>query len=307
LARVTLRDVAEASGVAQSTVSFVLNDDPRQKISAATQERVRKAAQDLGYVPNGIARALMEGTSRTVVLTIDAGFEGNYSHRFIRGLDEELQKQGFVLLVMHGRSSPSDRKHVSDVIAPRAVIQFADAYLSGDELHDSGEGWKNGMAAHVLLQFRYLAEQGHRSIALGLPDGDVPLAEVRLGFVAQATSMLDIDPVAPFRIPRDRDQAAPALQQFTSDHPQITAVAAFDDDTALRTLTAMRDLRLRAPQDLAVIGFDQNEYAALWDPRLTTILADSEGHGRLAARRALGLDTDGVEAAAGRVIVRDSA
>ena len=307
MTRVTLRDVAEASGVAQSTVSFVLNDDPRQTISAATQERVRKAAEDLGYVPNGIARALMEGTSRTVVLAIDTAFEGNYSHRFIRGLDEELQEQGFVLLVRHGRSSPSDRKHVGDVIAPRAVIQFAEAYLSGDELHDSGEGWKNGMAAHVLLQLGYLAEQGHHTVALGLPDGDVPLAEVRLRFVSEAVSILDIDPVVPFRISKGRDQTATALQRLMSDHPRITAVAGFDDDTALRTLTAMRDLGLRAPQDLAVIGFDENEYAALWDPRLTTILADTESHGRLAARRALGLDTAGVEAAPGRVIVRDSA
>ena len=307
MARVTLRDVAEASGVAQSTVSFVLNEDPRQKISAATQERVRRAAKDLGYVPNGIARALMEGTSRTVVLTIDAAFEGNYSHRFIRGLDAELQKQGFVLLVRHARSSPSDRKHVSDVIAPRAVIEFADAYLSGDELRDSGEGWKNGMAAHVLLQLRYLSEQGHHDVALGLPDGDVPLAEVRLRFASEAASMLDLGPVLPFRVARERDQAAPALQRFMADHPEITAVAAFDDDTALRTLTAMRDLGLTAPQDLAVIGFDENEYACLWDPPLTTILADTEGHGRLAARRALGLDTDGVEAAAARVIVRKSA
>ncbi len=307
MARVTLRDVAEASGVAQSTVSFVLNDDPRQKISEATRDRVRKAAEDLGYVPHGIARALMEGTSRTVVLTIDSAFEGNYSHRFITGLDQELQEQGFVLLVRHGRSSPADRKHVDDIIAPRAVIQFAEEYLSGDALHDSGEGWKNGMAAHVLLQFRYLAERGHRAVALAFPEGAVPLADVRLKFASQAASMLDLDPVLSLRIPRSREQAAPALRRFMSDHPGITALAGFDDDTALRALTAMRDLGLRAPRDLAVIGFDESEYAVLWEPRLTTILADTEGHGRLAARRALGLSTDGVQAAPGRVIVRDSA
>ncbi len=69
--RVTLKDVAEASGVSQSTVSFVLNEVPNQTISAATRDRVRSAARDLSYVPHGIARALMEGSSRIVVLNIE--------------------------------------------------------------------------------------------------------------------------------------------------------------------------------------------------------------------------------------------
>ena len=76
--RVTLNDVAAASGVSRATVSFVLNDDPHQTISAATRDRVKEAARTLGYVPHGVARALREGTSRVVVLNIDAGMEGAY-------------------------------------------------------------------------------------------------------------------------------------------------------------------------------------------------------------------------------------
>src|SRR5580693_8085598 len=168
--RITLRDVAEASGVSQSTVSFVLNEVPNQTISPATRERVRSAARDLGYVPHGIARALMEGSSRIVVLNIGRYREGNYSRNFIRGLDKELALYGFALLVRHGHSSQSDADQIANVIAPRAVLQFGEAYLTGHELEDSGEGWKNGMAAHVLLQFRYLAERGHSRIAVALPE-----------------------------------------------------------------------------------------------------------------------------------------
>ncbi len=60
--RATLNDVAAASGVSRATASFVLRDSPGQSISAATRERVRAAARALGYVPNGLARALREGT-----------------------------------------------------------------------------------------------------------------------------------------------------------------------------------------------------------------------------------------------------
>jgi DNA-binding LacI/PurR family transcriptional regulator len=242
-----------------------------------------------------------------VVLTIDAAFEGNYSHAFIRGLDRELQAQGFVLLVRHGRASRSDIKHLSDVIAPRAVIRFADTYLSGHEFEDSGAGWENGMAAHVLLQFQYLAEKGHRSIVLGLPEGPAPLAKVRLKFASEVAARLDLAPVETLVLPKDRDRAAVALREFRAEHPEVTALAGFDDETALRALAAVRDLGLRAPDDLAVIGFDESEHAALAEPQLTTVLADTEGHGRLAARRALDLDPSDVRAKPGRVIVRQSA
>ncbi|GAX55049.1 hypothetical protein AQJ27_28165 [Streptomyces olivochromogenes] len=70
----------------------------------------------------------------------------------------------------------------------------------------------------------------------------------------------------------------------------MTAVAAFDDDIAPRTLTALHDLGLAAPDDLAVIGFDDTEYGALGTPALTTVRIVAEVHGRLDARAVLGLD-----------------
>jgi DNA-binding LacI/PurR family transcriptional regulator len=304
--RVTLRDVAEASGVSQSTVSFVLNEVPSQTISQATRERVRDAAQKLGYVPNGIAKALMEGTSRIVVLNVDRPQEGHYSHFFIRGLDRELALYGFVLLVRHGHSGPSDDKQVADVIAPRAVLRFGESYLSGHELEDAGGGWKNGLAAHVLLQLRHLVDQGHDRIALALPENE-PLAEVRVRFAREVAGMLEIPSPSPITIPANRETAELAISEMRQHRPEITAIAAFDDMTALRVLTAMSALGLTAPDDVAVIGFDETDYAAMFRPSLTTIRMDAEGHGRLAARRVLGMDTDDVQARLGRVIQRESA
>lgn len=304
--RVTLRDVAEASGVSQSTVSFVLNEVPNQTISAGTRERVRTAARDLGYVPHGIARALMEGSSRIVVLNIERDREGNYSRNFIRGLDKELALYGFALLVRHGHSSKADAEQIANVIAPRAVLRFGEVYLTGHELEDSGGGWKNGMAAHVLLQFRYLAERGHVRIALALPEGE-PLAGVRERFAVEVAEMLELPAITTVTIPRPQEQVAPALADLRGRHPKLTAIAAFSDFTALRVLAAMRTLGLEAPGDWAVIGFDESAYAELSTPTLTTLTADAEGHGRLAARRALGLDTSDVKIRIGRVIPRESA
>jgi DNA-binding LacI/PurR family transcriptional regulator len=304
--RVTLRDVAEASGVSQSTVSFVLNDVPNQTISPATRDRVQTAARDLGYVPHGIARALMEGSSRIVVLNIERNREGNYSRNFIRGLDKELALYGFALLVRHGHPSKSDAEQIANVIAPRAVLQFGEVYLTGHELEDSGGGWKNGMAAHVLLQFRYLSERGHSKIALALPEGE-PLAGVRERFAREVAEMLELPVVDALVVPRAFEHVAAALAGFRDEHPEVTAIASFSDFTALQVLAAMRELGLTAPDDWAVIGFDESEYAEMFTPTLTTLTADAEGHGRLAARQALGLDTSDVKTKIGRVISRESA
>ncbi|MFE2427922.1 LacI family DNA-binding transcriptional regulator [Streptomyces sp. NPDC059373] len=305
--RVTLRDVAAACGVSRSTVSFVLNDDPHQTISPATRERVRQAARDLGYVPHGIAKALREGTSRVVVLNVEWSLEGNYSRSYIRGLDDELAAHDHVLLVRPGHSAPGSTQQVLDAIAPRAVLRFGDAYLTGHELDDQGGGWRDGLAAHAALQLGYLAGRGHTHLAVALPDRDSPLAEVRLRFAREAAATLGIASLTPFVVPGPRTAGTEAVNAFLAAHRRVTAIAGYDDDAALRTLTALGDLGLAVPGDIAVMGFDDTEYGALVTPALTTVHIDAEAHGRLAARTALGLDTAHVAAVPGRVIVRGSA
>lgn len=322
--RVTISDVAAASGVSRATVSFVLRDSPSQTISAATRERVRQAASDLGYVPHGIARALREGSSRIVVLTLDAVLDGHYARSYIHGLDDELAAHEHVLLVRyqhdslrHGHPDEGSRAQqaVLDSVMPRAVLRFGEPYLTGRELDDSGGGWRDGLAAHVAAQVGHLASRGHHRIALALPDRDTPLRDVRLRFANQSAAALGLPPLVPVTVPGSRTNSPPpdgtdaadTLSELRAVHAGITAVAAFDDDVALRVLAAMRSLGLTAPADLAVIGFDDNGYGTLTVPTLTTVHIDAEAHGRQAARAILGLDPAGLSPTPGQIIVRDSA
>jgi DNA-binding LacI/PurR family transcriptional regulator len=335
---VTLNDVAAASGVSRATASFVLRDSPGQSISAATKNRVREAARALGYVPNGVARALREGTSRIVVLAIDPAMEGNYARSYIAGLDAELAAHEHVLLVRYTRGEaggPDSRlvdsrlvdSRLADAISPRAVLRFGEPYLTGRELDDSGGGRRDGLAAHVAAQIGYLAARGHARIALALPAPDTPLRAVRQRFADQAAAELGLPPLVPFVLPgrqsgaaagapgsaraaawaSSRTGAGDALHALLAADGGVTAVAAFDDDVALRVLAAMRSAGLSAPGDLAVIGFDDNGYGALSSPTLTTVHIDAAAHGRGAARAILGLPAAGSSPAPGRVIVRESA
>lgn len=302
--RVTLSDVAKASGVSRSTVSFVLNDDPRQTISAATRERVMEAAHDLGYVPHGIARALREGSSRIVVLNVDQGMEGNFSRSYVRGLDEELAMHDHVLLVRHGHTAPEATQKILDAIVPRAVLRLGEVYMQGHGPIE--EDWDNGFAANAALQISHLTERGHTQIAMAMPDHDFPLTEARLGFAQEAARRLGLAPLERFVVPPPREAGEAAVEGFLLARPDVTAVAAFDDDIALRTLTALRDLGRRVPEDVAVIGFDETEYGSLSTPALTTVHIDAEILGRLAARAALGIDPEALAPVPGRIVVRAS-
>lgn len=275
----------------------MLNDTPNQTISEATRERVLRAVRDLGYVPHGIAKALREGTSRIVVLSIELGLEGNYSRSYIRGLDDELTAHDHVLLVRHGRATAGTTKQILDVVRPRALLRFGESCLTGHELRDHGGGWDDGLAAHAAQQIGYLAGKGHTEIALALPAG-APLREVRMRFAGQAAAELGLPPLRELtELGRLRELAAEG----------VTAIAGHDDDIAMRALVAAREQGLSVPRDLAVMGFDDTEYGAMVTPSLTTIHIDAEAHGRRAARTLLGLSTDGLEPAPARVIVRESA
>jgi DNA-binding LacI/PurR family transcriptional regulator len=254
--------VAAAAGVSRALAGFVLGDDHGKSIPEATRERVRAAAQSLGYAPHGIARALREGSSRVVVLSIDPHLESNYSRTFARGLDEELAAHGHTLVVRHepaGPAAPAPERQVLDALSPRAVIRLPGNYLAaGHELDDGG--WEGGFAANVLVQVRYLADRGHAEIAVALPDGDPPLGPVQMRFAREAAERAGLPEPPTLVVPRSRPAAAEAVRLFRAAHPAVTAVAAYNDDVALRVLAAMRALGLSVPGDLAVIGFDDTDF-----------------------------------------------
>ncbi|WP_245714015.1 LacI family DNA-binding transcriptional regulator [Nocardia vaccinii] len=298
-----MRDVASASGVSPATVGFVINNTPTQTISAPTRERVLRAARELGYVPDGIARAMREGASRIVVLNVDQSLEGNYSRSYISGLDDELAKNDHILVVKHGHPTERSTTQLEHMMLPRAVVDFASHYTTGRELADGG--WKDGLAANTALQMGYLAEHGHERLAMALPVHTTPFGHVRREFARQAVEGLGLPPLLSLSLPRPDAGGVDALRIFTEEHA-VTAIAGFTDEIALRVLKCAGVLGLRVPNDLAIIGYDATEYAVLSSPGLTTVHIDADAHGRRAARGVLGLDASDLVAAPARVLVRES-
>ncbi|WP_371238146.1 substrate-binding domain-containing protein [Streptomyces pimonensis] len=157
------------------------------------------------------------------------------------------------------------------------------------------------------MQLRHLVEQGHTAVATALPDAGSPLAATRLKFTGLSARDLGIRTPGTFVAPPGRAACAEAVRAFLTGAPEVTAVAGFNDDIALRVLMALRDLGHRVPDDVAVIGFDDNGYGAYTTPGLTSVHVYAEAHGRLSARLALGLGADGLHPPPARIVVRQSA
>ncbi|TRO68557.1 LacI family DNA-binding transcriptional regulator [Streptomyces sp. IB201691-2A2] len=304
-ARATAKDVARASGVSQTTVSFVLNGASGH-VSQETRERVRQAARELGYVPNGSAQALRKGASRIVLLNIEGIPTGSSLGSYIRGLDAELAAHQHVLLVLHGHLSSQALSDVAQAVSARAVIDLGDAGRA--DVIATGASL-DVFSAQADVPVRYLVDRGHRHIANAMPDTPElqALAGLRERLIRQATRTAGLADCPALVLPASLGAAEDRLRAFRAEHPEVTAVLAYNDDLALVTLAAMRNLGLRAPEDLAVVGFDDTPHGALFSPALTTVHIDAEAIGRIAARSALGLPAPDTTPEPARVIVRQSA
>jgi DNA-binding LacI/PurR family transcriptional regulator len=290
--RPTSFDVARAAGVSQTTVSFVLNDRPGQSIPEGTRRRVLEAAQRLGYRPHASARALAAGRSDIVLLAVPDLPIGQGISRFVEGLATALAEHGLTLVThlagAHGRPLPD----VCAAVGASTVVGFgAFDPDTVQALHRAGADvvlpthtdQDIGMQAIGRLQAEHLIGRGHRRIGYAMPahPGLLHMAEERRSGAARACDDAGIDPPLAVATSLDTGSAAQAVARWTER--SVTAVCAFNDETAVAVLAGMREHGLTAPADLAVIGVDDIPTASLVAPPLTTV---SFGMEEVVARRA---------------------
>ncbi|MES4890772.1 LacI family DNA-binding transcriptional regulator [Streptomyces sp. NPDC096012] len=292
--RPTSRDVAQAAGVSQAAVSLVLGDKWRGRVSAATAERVREAARDLGYRPNLAARNLRLGRTRTVLLVVPAltteFFAGVYT-----GAARVAAAHGFgvVLYPSPEGVGPARDPFASAQAALDGVIassMAADALtaIRGDQLPlvmlDSDPDGSLG-AATVNLDIAdgvrqvadHLLHLGHRHVLHLAADVPSWTFEVRARELAARMAAVPGTRITTAPAPISIDGALAATEAaLTAPGPRPTAVICDDDKLAAGAYKALRRLGLRVPDDVSVTGLDDLALATALDPELTTVRLDAE-------------------------------
>jgi LacI family transcriptional regulator len=304
--KVTIKDVAAASGTSFGTVSRVINDDIHVKDE--TRSRVLQAMKELGYVVNQQARSLAGGKSNVIgVLVPDLGT--GYIGEIIRGIDAELGLAQYdLMLYTTHRTAAKEANYVANLangiadglllVLPRNPVDYISTLTLRNfpfvliDHQGTGEacpavGATNWQGAYNATE--YLIKLGHKCIGFITGSLDLGAAVDRLDGYRSAlrTHHLPIDSrlvyEGAFSQP-DGYVGATALLEL--DHPP-TAIFASNDMMAMGAMDAVRSRGLRIPDDISIVGFDDIPQAELVRPALTTIRQPLEKMGRVATQMLL--------------------
>ncbi|MEE6274165.1 LacI family DNA-binding transcriptional regulator [Georgenia wangjunii] len=323
--RPRIKDVAERAGVAPSTVSVVLNDVTSVRVTDATRERVQRAAAELGYVPNGLARGLRTRRSRTVAFISDVIATTPYAGQLIQGAQDTAWKAGYLLMLVNTGGDAELEQHAIRALRQQQAggVLYATMYHRLIELPALLESVPvvlldaapaSGQRPHVVPDEEAgartavveLAEHGHRRIGFVLDVGDSPAARGRLRGYHAALEEYGVhpDPSWVVRGASDSDGGEAAASRLLDRADRPTAIFAFNDQMAIGVYHAAAARGLRIPEDLSVVGFDDLYVLAReMRPGLTTVALPHYAMGELATQTLLGLVEHPLEPAPGGQLV----
>jgi DNA-binding LacI/PurR family transcriptional regulator len=294
--RVTSVDVARAAGVSQSTVSLVLSGKSRGRISGATEDAVRRAAEELGYRPNVAARALRTGTTRSVGFVVP-DVTHPFFGRTMRGAQEAAATAGYAVTLVDVpvdgdwgltpvealREGPADGFIYFSVEPPAhrrggehvVVIEASPEDVPWVRL--DAEGGTDAALEHLL-------DLGHRRIARLGAWREFPTFVLRKERWLSALARAGVEPVPELSAGSrfDFGEAAVAAGALLDAEDPPTAIICDDDILAGGVYLAARERDLQIPDQLSVVGFDDLAFARVLWPPLTTVGADAERLGGMA-------------------------
>jgi LacI family transcriptional regulator len=300
---VTLRDIAQATGVSVNTVSRALTG--KHDIHAKTKARVVAMAERLGYTPNLMARSLVQGRTRTLGLLVT-----DCTHPFYATLIREVEKvaadNSYGLLLATSNEDARKEAEALHLLTERRVDGLLLSPVAVDAAHirpllkgplpsvllarrppayaGAFIGTDNVQAARLAV--RHLVECGHRRIAHVTRADAVTSASERLdGYrkeLRRARLAFDASMVLP--APQTVEGGRAVVPSLLALRPRPTAVFAYSDLQAVGLLLGLREAGISVPQDMSVVGFDDIDLARYVTPPLTSIAQDIRQIGRLGAQ-----------------------
>jgi LacI family gluconate utilization system Gnt-I transcriptional repressor len=298
---VTLHDVAKLAGVAPITASRALNTP--SLVSEEVRRKVGDAVARTGYVPNRLAGGLASARSRLVAAVVPT-ISGPVFLETVQSLTEALAERGYQLMLGQGGYAASRE----DALLEAIIGRRPDGIVLTGIMH-SAEGRRRLLACGIpvvetwdltptpidmLVGFshvdvgravaQFLHAKGRRR--LGVVAGDDERAKRRCDAFVAAARALGLSELRTVLVPAPTTLKAGrvALGTLLGMAGDTDAVFCSSDLLALGVMTEARVLGLRVPEDLAVVGFGDLEFAADLEPALSTVRINGAAIGRQAAR-----------------------
>ncbi|WBB69221.1 LacI family DNA-binding transcriptional regulator [Micromonospora sp. WMMD812] len=299
--RPTIQDLARAAGTSPSTASRALSGNGY--VAAEVSARVLAAAEQIGYVPDGNARALRNRTSRAVGVLI-SDIRNPFYANLAAGIEEQLRAAGYHVIVVNNDGqaeaevegartflavrvsaaivTPVSGRAVRMLMDDGVTVVQADRMVDG--LTSDGVLVDNVQGAQEITS--HLVDLGHTNIALLIDETDWTTGAGRLaGFrAALRAARLPMDPtlVVPTRF--QPDAARDAVNALLDRRPDVTALFAANNMLAEGAFQALQGRGLRVPDDLSLVAFDDVPWMSMVSPGITTVDQHTDDLGRTCAQ-----------------------
>lgn len=307
----TMAEIARRLGVSIASVSRVFNDQPG--VSPALRQRVLELSTELNYAPHGSARGLATTQTHTVAfLTVHRSLpldEDYFYQRIMLGAQHELSRHGYYLLI-----STIESDQLGDLASLRLLRErrVDGVILAGPEIPPRPIVALQGMRVPLVLvdnslphsavdcvlsedenggyaATRHLLDHGHTAIAaLSGPQG-WPSNQARLQGYRQAMAERNLPPLEVHGEETTVESGRRTLSAALAQWPNLSALFAANDSMAMGAIRTAAAAGRRTPQELAVIGFDDLDWAEHAHPPLTTVKVHKRRMGAVAARRLVDL------------------
>ena len=286
----TIHDVAQRAGVSGATVSRFFNGG---YVGAPTRAAIEKAVQELGYVPNSVARALSKKSSHVVGLVVPS-ITNPFFPELAHTVEEECTKRGFRLILCNAAGSADKETSFIETLAAGFAdgiitstgncgqeydrigipVVSVDRELGSGAPHVTSDNYSGGRMAFGCLQ----RAGRNRLLFLGVPEESTSQRRRREGFLDEAqragveTDVLTVN----------EENEYAGLWEQTDRLASYDGIFAWNDIAAVEVIRALHQSGKRVPADVAVIGFDDIHISRLFIPSISTVAQRISEMGRAA-------------------------
>jgi LacI family transcriptional regulator len=306
---ITIRDVARAAGVSVATVSRFINQNG--PVSEKAGARLKEVMQALKYVPQATARNLATHKTHTIGLLL-ADISGDFFAPLLNGIEAVTSLAGYDLLISCSR--PGGRSiHPLPPLGPHntdGMLVFADSIDEKGLDHFYRTGFpmllihrtppekmsipcvtvENKAASEKIVSHLVEIHHRRRIVFLKGPEGQEDSFWRESGYrQALQEHGLPFDPQLVAVGEFDRLSARESIQSLLKKGVEFDAIFSGDDEAAVGVLHALTEAGIRVPEDVAVVGFDDQRMSPYLSPPLTTVRAPTDQVGREAARQLIAI------------------
>jgi DNA-binding LacI/PurR family transcriptional regulator len=311
---VTIRDVARRAGVAVGTVSRVMNNQP--DVNAELRERVQKALKELNYRPNARAQIFARNSSPVVSFILsNRDFLHPFHSHVLQGVEEYCEESGFFVIYTRFRYSPAvppNELQLPSVLQSHGIADCV--ILAGSNFENFTKSLDKRGLEYVLMvnnfvspqnreafdqvrfddfsgaveATRYLLSLGHRNIWF-IGDTSLPWYRTRYEGYCRAMKEAGLEPLAQtLGLSDDRFlNGMNSVQMLLEQGRRVTAILAGNDEVAHGAWESLLKAGLNVPNDVSVIGFDDQQGTARLQS-LTSVRVEAIEVGRQLAKMAIG-------------------